>query len=1289
MKSGLAARDARADRQPSPASADASSTDSGDDEAHTASVASSEASSGASEVDSGMESDDCDYASLGEPGTEFCQVGDQTGLVPHELYDLPDLSSVLSVDTWNECLTEEDRLQLAQHLPDMDQETFVRTLREVLSGDNFYFGSPVKQLFDQLKGGMCEPRVVLYRRGVNYLHRRKHYHWLRTYHNGMIGRLAMIKGVWESCTGYGIEERLQAVKMAKDQRQPMRLGKHGEVVASETDSEEEDDRLITWKKGLKVRPRAVYPPKPTVETFAYGTGLPAETALYGKENPKGTLKVSSSKKGYIGLTGKVHPSVDRSLEMDHRSMVPPHQGRYSGYRSEMGLRNQMRGYDVDEYEDGYEAKGLAYDMGSAHHGTRVEPLKKQLKKHKQAPVNFDYADEEDDAYNAFNAPRGRRDAGKMMSIPTHDSHVHKKPRASYRDWEGLDEDEDQQLALKGAWSGRSIAGNTEKGSYFRGSSYDFSQKGNKVPKTYPGHVSIASDIQLENVKRNSFQNGGRGVEHARGRRSAFVQAEATDSDSSGDAEGDSDDVPLSRTLQYQSVFDNHQNADVRTTYSRVKATKHVKNTKSEFVDAYDEGEGSLMQGVDFYKQKGKQKSKIRTNNYANDSLPGFVSPTGKFIDEQKQTYKAARRDDGISAHHGVSPLPPAKSYTSEKKKKGLVSEYLSPHPDYMRDYPGPGVWMEDADGADGYRSRYSGNIDQDTNAYAPEADVQGNLSMPSLGPRSVSKKRKGKTSSVYVDAIEEPQYQQGTPDSQVDVSVEMKKGKKKMEADTGPLPVSTPVSIPPSPERETFEIDTKPARKPFTLITPTVHTGFSFSIVHLLSAVRKAMVTVNTEENGTDVSQPFNSVEESFSDEQRNLPSLTVQEIVNRVRSNPGDPCILETQEPLQDLVRGVLKIFSSRTAPLGAKGWKQLVAYEKSNKSWYWTGPVSPSSSDPIEEETSSEAWDIPHKMLVKLVDAFAIWLKSGQETLRQIGSLPPAPIADLSYLDEKERFRDLRAQKSLVTIIPSTDEIRAYFRMEEYLRYQVPDRAFSYTAADGKKSIVAPLRRGGGKPTSKARDHFMLKQDRPPHVTILCLVRDAAARLPGSIGTRADVCILLRDSQYIVEDVTDTQVNQVVSGALDRLHYERDPCVQYDSERKLWVYLHRDREEEDFEDDGTSSTKKWKKPRKDEENPDAGNDEQDTVGVSGYDFNSDPNADPSLHDDKPELVYSDLRPNTENVEPFIDSMHGGMRQGPSMGWKTVNTDSRHEDDRLLCQENSTSENFDDEAFVGRPVVY
>ena len=62
--------------------------------------------------------------------------------------------------------------------------------------------------------------------------------------------------------------------------------------------------------------------------------------------------------------------------------------------------------------------------------------------------------------------------------------------------------------------------------------------------------------------------------------------------------------------------------------------------------------------------------------------------------------------------------------------------------------------------------------------------------------------------------------------------------------------------------------------------------------------------------------------------------------------------------------------------------------------------------------------------------------------------------------------------------------------------------------------------------KQNSKPREHFLLKAERPSYITILCLVRDAAARLPGGVGTRADICELLKESQYINESITDDKV-------------------------------------------------------------------------------------------------------------------------------------------------------------------
>ena len=150
------------------------------------------------------------------------------------------------------------------------------------------------------------------------------------------------------------------------------------------------------------------------------------------------------------------------------------------------------------------------------------------------------------------------------------------------------------------------------------------------------------------------------------------------------------------------------------------------------------------------------------------------------------------------------------------------------------------------------------------------------------------------------------------------------------------------------------------------------------------------------------------------------------------------------------------------------------------------------------------------------------------------------------------------LKAPKAALTLPPGSAEQLARLHEEEARRYAQPDLAFVYTLRDGSTATVAPVGRKAG---GKAREHFLLQPERPAAATLLALVRDAVARLPGGEGSRTDVCELLKESQFITDGANDAQISTVASGALDRLHYEADPCCRYDSERKLWVYLHGDR--------------------------------------------------------------------------------------------------------------------------------
>ncbi|KAK9279427.1 hypothetical protein L1049_013106 [Liquidambar formosana] len=1244
------------------------------------------------DADSGAGSDDFDLLELGETGAEFVQVGNQTCSVPFELYDLPDLREVLSLDVWNECLSEEERFNLAKYLPDSDLGTFMRTLKELFLGSNFHFGSPITKLFDMLKGGLCEPRVALYRQGLSFFQKHQHYHLLRKHQNNIVTNLYQIRDAWINCRGYSIEEKLRVLNIMKSQRSLMY--EKMEDMGLESDSSEREEsgeglwseRLMDWKVGQKTARHSVYGASPNLEFPSRGRSMALESANYGKQNPKGILKLAGSKtpstKELVGRFPSIHHGLEMKPGPYGSTLALPRQNKAAGYDSGAVLRtrDQMRGdndaeetmYDVAVQRDRNVSRvGVMDKAGVLKLGKKYDHLRGDefsTDSYMGLPLSLK---NDLQAYGRNKNVNQLSDIKVLTAKPsnTRASYSFGK-KAKYPENVQQYAVEDQMKSVKGRVPHLPPKGNrdlsdrsepfwhkkTQGEAFSMDSSFKYDdwnvrskkwKSGRESPdlklKSYRAsppqmndrlfHSEYGAKASKEKIRGNSMQNGGRDMAALKGMR-MFAKSEETESDSSEQLDEEEEDAnPLMRSkLAYPGgVLEGSRSSFVKSALD-LKNTKFVKKDKKESAGDFDGitsskkmsdlGEHLRMPEVENYSLKAKQKGKMRATGHLHNSATrgledNYFSGASALNGDgyRKKTYKLGKNGQLQGEPGERLHMSSSKVYSAERRQKGEVGhDHSVRQAKYGHDYA---VEEEDdsletrvlADDNGLGRLRKKG---QSIQAYGNDRHERSEA--PLVGCNSVTRKRKGKEDVTYMDGRDEYDYLPSNPQQQMDDSPFLKKQEKmKMEADTGSLDMGTSEPLATETEVTDVELETKPQKKPFTLITPTVHTGFSFSIIHLLSAVRMAMITPHLEDSlevGKHLEQ--NDSRQKLIEEQNrkhesingvhshenvdinnsehpgqlNVPSLTVQEIVNRVRSNPGDPCILETQEPLHDLVRGVLKIFSSRTAPLGAKGWKPLVFYEKSTKSWSWIGPVSPSSSDheTIEEVTSPEAWGLPHKMLVKLVDSFANWLKSGQETLQQIGSLPDPPASLMQFnLEEKDRFKDLRAQKSLHTINPSSEEVRAYFRREEVLRYSIPDRAFCYTAADGRKSIVAPLRRCGGKPTSKARDHFMLKRDRPPHVTILCLVRDAAARLPGSIGTRADVCTLIRDSQYIVEDVSDAQVNQVVSGALDRLHYERDPCVQFDSERKLWVYLHREREEEDFEDDGTSSTKKWKRQKKD----------------------------------------------------------------------------------------------------------
>lgn len=132
--------------------------------------------------------------------------------------------------------------------------------------------------------------------------------------------------------------------------------------------------------------------------------------------------------------------------------------------------------------------------------------------------------------------------------------------------------------------------------------------------------------------------------------------------------------------------------------------------------------------------------------------------------------------------------------------------------------------------------------------------------------------------------------------------------------------------------------------------------------------------------------------------------------------------------------------------------------------------------------------------------------------------------------------------------------------FRKQESERYKNPLSPWPYQL-EGQTCIVAPVCKKLPLLPLRPKDSQFLKTEKLPYVSLAFIVKDAVARLLDGVGTRTDVSLLVRHSQYLRENTSDRELNRAVSNILDQLQYEKDPCVRYDSEWKLWVYLHRGR--------------------------------------------------------------------------------------------------------------------------------
>ncbi|XWS43940.1 hypothetical protein CRYUN_Cryun15aG0001500 [Craigia yunnanensis] len=116
--------------------------------------------------------------------------------LPHEIFDLENLTEVLSYEVWQTHLSENERNLLMQFLPTgTDKE---QVLQALLAGVNFHFGNAFLKWGTSLCSGHLHPDAVIQEEQHLKAEKKAYYSELQAYHNDIIEYLQKLKEKWES-----------------------------------------------------------------------------------------------------------------------------------------------------------------------------------------------------------------------------------------------------------------------------------------------------------------------------------------------------------------------------------------------------------------------------------------------------------------------------------------------------------------------------------------------------------------------------------------------------------------------------------------------------------------------------------------------------------------------------------------------------------------------------------------------------------------------------------------------------------------------------------------------------------------------------------------------------------------------------------------------------------------------------------------------------------------------------------------------------------------------------------
>uniref|UniRef100_A0A131YGL4 Nuclear factor n=1 Tax=Rhipicephalus appendiculatus TaxID=34631 RepID=A0A131YGL4_RHIAP len=139
---------------------------------------------------------------------ERCLLGSQVVRLPQVLCEQEALlRAVLSIDTWNNVLSEAHKVRLMEFLPSFgenDKEEKVETLQRLFSGCNFKFGNPIHIFFLRLRDGLLVPDIA---RTASLVHRASYRDYRlhqRRYHCRLLQEILVSrKRLLDACLDWG------------------------------------------------------------------------------------------------------------------------------------------------------------------------------------------------------------------------------------------------------------------------------------------------------------------------------------------------------------------------------------------------------------------------------------------------------------------------------------------------------------------------------------------------------------------------------------------------------------------------------------------------------------------------------------------------------------------------------------------------------------------------------------------------------------------------------------------------------------------------------------------------------------------------------------------------------------------------------------------------------------------------------------------------------------------------------------------------------------------------------